>query len=317
MTKAKTKTEKKVRVKEKNVFKKNWEFLLMVLPGTLFVLVFSYLPMIGILIAFKSIDYSKGIIMSPWVGLQNFRFLFDNPDVWIILRNTIGYNLVFLTLGAVCPVAVAIMMSRMTNKRTVKVYQTMMMLPHFISWVVVSYIVYAFLSYSYGLLNTSLLPALGMEPIDWYTHKQYWPFILVFLSTWKGLGYGAVVYIAAIAGIDTSLYEAAAIDGATKWQQTRYILIPELMSVIVIMLILKIGGMFSADFGLFYNIPMERGELFPVTNVISTFVYRALKINGDIGMSSAVGFLQSVVGFVLIMLSNGIVRLIDEEKSLF
>ena len=317
MTKAKTKTEKKVRVKEKNVFKKNWEFLLMVLPGTLFVLVFSYLPMIGILIAFKSIDYSKGIIMSPWVGLQNFRFLFDNPDVWIILRNTIGYNLVFLTLGAVCPVAVAIMMSRMTNKRTVKVYQTMMMLPHFISWVVVSYIVYAFLSYSYGLLNTSLIPALGMEPINWYTEKQYWPFILVFLNTWKGLGYGAVVYIAAIAGIDTSLYEAAAIDGATKWQQTRYILIPELMSVIVIMLILNIGKMLNADFGLFYNVPMEHGELFPVTNVISTFVYRALKINGDIGMSSAVGFLQSVVGFVLIMLSNGIVRLIDEEKSLF
>ena len=317
MTKAKTKTEKKVRVKEKNVFKKNWEFLLMVLPGTLFVLVFSYLPMIGILIAFKSIDYSKGIIMSPWVGLQNFRFLFDNPDTWVILRNTIGYNIVFLILGAVCPVAVAIMMSRMTNKRTVKVYQTMMMLPHFISWVVVSYIVYAFLSYSYGLLNTSLLPALGMEPMNWYTEKQYWPFILVFLNTWKGLGYGAVVYIAAIAGIDTSLYEAAAIDGATKWQQTRYILIPELMSVIVIMLILNIGKMLNADFGLFYNVPMEHGELFPVTNVISTFVYRALKINGDIGMSSAVGFLQSVVGFVLIMLSNGIVRLIDEEKSLF
>ena len=317
MTKAKTKTEKKVRVKEKNVFKKNWEFLLMVLPGTLFVLIFSYIPMFGILIAFKSIDYSKGIIMSPWVGLQNFKFLFDNPDAWVIIRNTVGYNLIFLVLGTICPVAVAIMMSRMTNKRTVKVYQTMMMLPHFISWVVVSYIVYAFLSYSYGLLNTSLLPALGMEPIDWYTHKQYWPFILVFLSTWKGLGYGAVVYIAAIAGIDTSLYEAAAIDGATKWQQTRYILIPELMSVIVIMLILNIGKMLNADFGLFYNVPMERGELFPVTNVISTFVYRALKINGDIGMSSAVGFLQSVVGFVLIMLSNGIVRAIDEEKSLF
>ena len=317
MTKAKTKTEKKVRVKEKNVFKKNWEFLLMVLPGTLFVLVFSYLPMIGILIAFKSIDYSKGILMSPWVGLQNFRFLFDNPDVWVIIRNTVGYNLIFLVLGTICPVAVAIMMSRMTNKRTVKVYQTMMMLPHFISWVVVSYIVYAFLSYSYGLLNTSLIPALGMEPINWYTEKQYWPFILVFLNTWKGLGYGAVVYIAAIAGIDTSLYEAAAIDGATRWQQTRYILIPELMSVIVIMLILNIGKMLNADFGLFYNVPMEHGELFPVTNVISTFVYRALKINGDIGMSSAVGFLQSVVGFVLIMLSNGIVRLIDEEKSLF
>ena len=317
MTKAKTKTEKKVRVKEKNVFKKNWEFLLMVLPGTLFVLIFSYIPMFGILIAFKSIDYSKGIIMSPWVGLQNFKFLFDNPDVWVILRNTIGYNIVFLILGTICPVAVAIMMSRMTNKKTVKVYQTMMMLPHFISWVVVSYIVYAFLSYSYGLLNTSLLPALGMEPIDWYTHKQYWPFILTFLSTWKGLGYGAVVYIAAIAGIDTSLYEAAAIDGATKWQQTRYILIPELMSVIVIMLILNIGNMLNADFGLFYNIPMERGELFPVTNVISTFVYRALRVNGDVGMSSAVGFLQSVVGFILIMLSNGIVRLIDEEKSLF
>ncbi len=317
MTKAKTKTETKVRVRERHLFRKNWEFLLMVLPGTLLILLFSYLPMFGILIAFKSIDYAKGIIMSPWVGIENFKFLFESPDAYIIFRNTLGYNAVFLVVNTIAPVAVAIMMSRMTNKRTAKVYQTMMMLPHFISWVVVSYVVYAFLSYSLGLFNSALLPALGMEPINWYAERKYWPFILVFMNTWKGLGYGAVVYIAAIAGIDTTLYEAASIDGATKWQQTRYILIPELMSVIVIMLILNIGKMLSADFGLFYNVPMERGELFPVTNVISTFVYRALKVNGDVGMSSAAGFLQSVVGFILIMTSNFIVTKVDPEKALF
>ncbi len=312
-----TKKESIKKVKEKHLLKKNWEFLLMAFPGALLVILFAYLPMFGITIAFKSIDYSKGIIMSPWVGLENFKFLFDNPDVWVILRNTVGYNIVFIILNTILPVAVAIMMSRMLNKRTVKVYQTIMMLPHFISWVVVSYIVYAFLSYSYGLINTSILPMFGLEPIQWYSEAKYWPYILVFLNVWKGLGYGSVVYIAAIAGIDPALYEAAAIDGATKWQQTRHIMIPSLMNVIVIMLILNIGKLMSADFGLFYNVPMERGELFPVTNVISTFVYRALKVNGDIGMSSAAGFLQSVVGFVLIMLSNTIVKKIDPEKSLF
>ena len=318
----KTKTEKtppRIRGGRgmKTSSKSNIEFLLMVLPGTLMALIFSYIPMFGICIAFKSIDYAKGIFGSPWVGLKNFRFLFQNPDVYIILRNTIGYNLIFIVVGVVVPVTIAIMLNQITNKRGAKLYQTIMILPHFISYVVVSYVVFAFFSYNLGLLNTSLLPKLGLEPINWYSKVEWWPFIIVFIYTWKGFGYGAVVYLASIAGIDASLYEAAAIDGATRRQQTWYIIIPELSNIIIIMTILAIGRIMSSDFGLFYNVPMENGKLFPATNVISTFVYRALKLNGDVGMSSAAGFLQSVVGFILVVTTNAIVKRYDESKSLF
>lgn len=297
--------------------RRNWQFLLMVVPGTLLAVVFSYLPMFGIVVAFKKIDYAKGIFGSPWVGMKNFNFLFGYPDLKIILRNTLGYNIMFIILGAVIPVTLAMLLSQLRNKRMSKVYQTVMMLPNFMSWVVVSYIVFAFLSFRLGIVNTMLLKGLDKAPVDWYSETKLWPFLIIFLNVWKSFGYNTVVYLAAIAGIDGTLYEAAAIDGATRRQQMRYITLPELSNIVIIMMILGIGRIMTSDFGLFYNVPMEKGALFPVTNVISTFVYRSLKVNGDIGMSSAAGFFQSVIGFVLVVLTNGIVKRIDESKSLF
>ena len=294
----------------------NVAFLLMVLPGFLLTFMFNYMPIGGLVIAFKNIDYAKGIFGSDWVGLKNFKFLFQSPDLPLILKNTIGYNVIIITLGAVFPTIFSVGFSLLRNKRSGKVYQTLIMLPYFISWIIVTYIVYSFLSYGNGLIN-HLLISLGKEPVNWYGEVKLWPALLIFLALWKSVGYSTVVYIATISGIDSSLYEAAAIDGANKWHQIWYITLPELSSVVIIMLILAIGKLLNADFSLFYNVPMESGALMPVTNVISTYVYRALMLNADIGMSSAAGFFQSVVGFILVMLANWIVKLIDEEKSLF
>lgn len=294
----------------------NAAFLLMVFPGFLLTFIFQYMPMGGLIIAFKNIDYAKGIFGSDWVGLKNFKFLFDSPDLPIILRNTIGYNLVTIILGAIIPTVFSIGFSLLRNKRGGKVYQTLIMLPYFISWIIVTYIVYSFLSYKTGLVN-HLLAAIGKEPVDWYGAVKMWPYLIVFLGLWKSVGYSTVVYIATISGIDSSLYEAASIDGANKWHQIWYVTLPELSAVIIIMLILAIGKLLNADFSLFYNVPMESGALLPVTNVISTYVYRALMLNADIGMSSAAGFFQSVVGFILVMLANRVVKMIDEEKSMF
>lgn len=294
----------------------NLEYLIMALPGFLLTLVFAYIPMFGIVVAFKDIDYAQGILFSPWCGLSNFKLLFASPDLKIILRNTLGYNLAFVFLNAAIPLALSIALSQLRNKRTSKVYQTIIMLPHFISYIVITYIVYAFLSFKYGVLN-HLYELLGCAPIDWYANVKIWPYIILFLGVWKSVGYNSVVYLAAIAGIDNSLYEAAAIDGAKKLQQIRYITVPQLANVVIIMVILNLGSILNSDIGLFLNVPMEKGQLFPVTNVISTYTYRALRINGDIGISSATGFLQSVVGFIIVLITNGIVKKIDPEKSLF
>lgn len=304
---------RKVNVKSMQL---NFSFLMMVLPGFALALVFNYLPLAGLCIAFKNIDYAKGILGSPWCGLKNFMFLFQSPDLPVILRNTLGYNIIGIILGVVVPVALAIGFSQLRNKRTGKVYQTVMMLPHFVSWIIVTYIVYSFLAYNNGLLN-HILTGLGKDPVDWYGNKKFWPPFLILLSLWKGMGYQTVVYIASIAGIDSSLYEAAAIDGANKRQQIIHIMLPELASIIIVLLIMAIGGVLNSSFELYYNVPMESGAILPVTNVISTYVYRALMLNADIGMSSAAGFFQSLVGFILIMVTNGIVRKIDEEKAMF
>lgn len=294
----------------------NFAFIMMVLPGFLLMLIFHYLPLAGLCISFKDIDYAKGIFGSPWCGLDNFMFLFKSPDLPVILRNTLGYNIIGIILGAIVPVTFAICFSQLRNKRFSKVYQTVMMLPYFVSWIIVTYIVYSFLAYNNGMIN-HILMAMGKEKVDWYANLKFWPPFLILLSLWKGMGYNSVVYIASIAGIDTSLYEAAAIDGANKRQQLMHITIPELSSIIIILLIMSIGSILGSSFELFYNVPMESGTLIPVTNVISTYVYRALMVNADIGMSSAAGFFQSVVGFILVMTTNAIVRKIDAEKAMF
>ncbi len=295
----------------------NIALLTMLIPGIIALFVFSYLPMFGIIIAFKDINYAKGILGSDWIGLKNFEFLFKTPDAWTITRNTVSYNLIFITLGTVCSVAAAIALDRMRARKAGRFYQAVMFLPYFLSWIVVSSLVFSLLSVDLGFLNRQLLGPLGYQPVNWYTSTGVWPFILVFVNLWRYTGYNSVIYLASIAGIDPTYHEAAAVDGATGWQQIRHITLPLLMPVVVILTLLAIGRIFFGDFGLFYQVPMNMGPLFPTTNVIDTYVYRTLINMGDIGMSSAAGLYQSVVGFVLVLASNRVVRRIDPDKSLF
>ena len=297
-------------------FKANKELLLLSLPGGIWFLIFPYLPMFGILIAFQEYRPEKNFLLSvlhsKFVGFKNFEFLFKSGDMWIIFRNTIGYNLLFIILGIVLPITVAMLLNELRNHGAVKVYQSMMFLPYFLSWVVVSYCLYAFLDPSKGLVNN----ILGKN-ISWYTEKDYWPFIIIFMSQWKGVGYNTVVYLASICGIDQTFYEAAMLDGATKWQQVKYITVPLLRPVITILFIMSVGGIIRSDFGLFYQLPRDSGPLYPVTNVLDTYIYRALMQSSEIGMSSAAAFFQSVVGFALIMIANKVAAKIDNENTLF
>ncbi|WP_460293196.1 ABC transporter permease [Clostridium tertium] len=318
-----SKVKKLDKKRNKSIFKKlkeNGEFLLLTLPGTLWFLIFAYLPMIGIIIAFKNWRISGGfiesLIKSEWVGFDNFKFLFNSSDAWLITRNTVLYNIVFIILGIVLPVTLAILLKELLNKRLSKFYQSSMFLPYFLSWVVVSYCLFAFLSPEKGYVN-GIITALGGEKISWYTESKYWIVIIIFMSQWKAVGYGTVVYLASICGIDKSYYEASMIDGASKWQQIKYITIPSLKPVLIIMFITAVGGMFRADFGLFYQLPKNSGALYPVTNVIDTYVYRGLTNLGNIGMSSAAALYQSFVGLILILVTNGIVRKVDNENAFF
>lgn len=292
-------------------------FMLMCLPGALYLLINNYIPMTGIFIAFKNIDYAKGIFGSDWVGLDNFTYLFKTDAAFVMTRNTILYNLVFMALGTVCSVAVGIMLSELRGRFKTRVYQTLILLPFLLSWVIVAYIGFAFLSNDTGLLNNSLLPALGLEPVSWYATPEVWPFILVFVNLWKGIGYSSIVYLASIVGIDKSLYEAAVVDGAKKWTQIRRITLPLLTPTIVMLSIMSVGRMFYSDFGLFYQVPMNSGAIYSTTQTIDTYVYRGLMQMNDISMASAAGVYQSIVGFVLVMATNTIVRKVSEENALF
>ncbi|MEK4059910.1 MULTISPECIES: ABC transporter permease [Paenibacillus] len=296
---------------------RNKVLLFMVLPGTLWFLFFSYLPMIGTVIAFKEYRFSRdgflaSIVNSKWVGWDNFKFLFTTNDAYLITRNTLLYNMAFIVVGLILSVLLAVVLSEIANKKLAKLYQTGMFLPYFLSWVVVGYFAFSFLSSERGLLNE-----IFGSHISWYSESKYWPFILIFVYLWKAVGYNSVVYLAAIMGIDKSLYEAAMIDGASKFQQIRNITLPLLSPIITIMTLLAIGKIFYADFGLFYQVPRDSGTLYSVTNVIDTYVYRGLKTTGEIGMSTAAGLYQSVVGFVLVITSNYIVRRFDKDSALF
>lgn len=301
-------------------FKMNKELLLLSVPGAIWFLLFAYLPLFGILVAFKKFRLSGGFFESLWtsefVGLKNFEFLFSSGDAFIILRNTVLYNLVFIVLGVVLPVIIALLLNELRNKGMAKIYQSSMFLPYFLSWVVVSYCLFAFMNPDKGYFN-SLLSRFGLEEVSWYTEKKYWPFIIIFMSQWKGVGYNTVVYLASICGIDKTYYEAAVLDGASKWQQVKFITLPLLKPVITILLIMAVGGIFRADFGLFYQLPKNSGPLYPVTNVLDTYIFRALKASGELGMSSAAALFQSTVGFVLIMIANKIVSKVDNDNALF
>jgi putative aldouronate transport system permease protein len=300
----------------KEIFK-NKVLFLMLLPGTLILFFINYLPMAGIIIAFKSIDYAKGFFGGDWIGFKNFEFFLATPDAFVITRNTVLYNLAFIIVGLVVSVFFAIILNELVNRKLARLYQSTMFLPYFLSWIVVSYLAFAFFSAEFGFVNSTILAPLGVEPIQWYTEPKYWPFILTFFNIWKYTGYNSVIYLASIVGIDTEYYEAAAIDGASRWQQIKHITLPMLTPLMVILTLLAVGRIFNADFGLFFQVTRNQGALFDTTNVIDTYVYRALMNSGDIGMASAAGLYQAVVGFILVFGSNFIVRKIDKEKALF
>lgn len=297
--------------------KRFWPLYLMFLPGVIYLFVNCYIPMFDIQIAFRQYNARDGIYGSPWCGLDNFEFLFRTDDAFVMTRNTLLYNLVFIVLGTVLAIAVAIILNEVRSKSAKQVYQTVILIPYLISMVIVSYLAFAFLSSSNGYINNSVLKAFGMEAVDWYTQPQYWPVILVIINIWKGLGYNMILYYATICGIDHTLYEAAVVDGATRWQQIRSITLPSLKSTIIILTLMALGGIFRSDFGLFYQVPQNSGPLISVTQTIDTYVYRGLMQTNNIGMSSAAGVYQSVVGFILVVSANFVVRKLDSESSLF
>ena len=303
--------------KKKNALKEYWPLYLMMLPALLYLLINNNIPMAGMVIAFKKLNCAKGIWASPWAGLKNFKFLFASKDAWIITRNTLLYNIAFILVNMVVGIAIAILITEIRNTKLKKIYQSAILLPFLMSMVILSYIVYALLSAENGLVNNSILPLFHIDPIQWYQKPKYWPAILIIANCWKGVGYGCLIYIASLIGIDPSFYEAARLDGASKWQEITKITLPSLVPTIITLLLLSIGRIFYSDFGLFYQVPMNSGVLFPTTNVIDTYVYRALIEQGNISMSSAAGVYQSLVGFCVVMLSNWIVRKVDKDQALF
>lgn len=303
--------------------KKTLMLLTMVAPGAIWLLLLRYLPMGGIILAFKNYKiypkdptFLNNLIHSKWVGLDNFKFLFTTGDSWIMIRNTLAYNIVFIILGVIIPVAFAIMMSELSRKFVAKTYQTLMFFPYFLSWVVVSYFLNAFIDAQYGLIPMAQRAA-GQTAVSWYTTPGPWPYIIVFANLWKNVGYSTVLYLAAITGIDQTQYEAAAIDGASKWQQILHVTLPNLRTMIAILFILNVGKIFNADFGLFWNVPMQNGALFSVTQVVDTYIYRVLMNTGNIGQSTAAGLLQNIVGFICIIGANAVVKKIDSDSTLF
>lgn len=291
--------------------------LFMMIPGLIYLVINNYIPMAGIVIAFKDINYAKGIFASDWIGLKNFEFLFKTNDAFIITRNTILYNGFFIILNTVIAIGLAILLNEIRNAVAKRFYQSIVLLPYLISMVIVSYLVVAMLHVENGFMNNTVLPLFGIDPITWYSKAEYWPFILTIVNVWKNIGYLCIIFLASIVGIDHEYYEAATIDGASKWAQIKSITVPLIMPTIIIMTLLAIGRIFYSDFGLFYQVPLNSGALKSTTDVIDTYVYRGLMQLGDIGMSSAAGLYQSVVGFVLVLLSNYIVAKKDRDQALF
>ena len=294
----------------------------MLIPGLIVLFFNSYLPMAGIVMAFQKIDYSKFAFAGKWVGLRNLKLFFGSTYTPVIIRNTLLYNFAFIVLGKFFSMAFAVALNELRGLNAKKVYQGVMFLPYFISWVAVSYIALAFLHTDYGLVNRTILPALGLEAKNWYQSPNAWPFIIIFLNLWKGVGYGTIMFLATIAGVDGSLYEAARIDGANRWQQITHITLPMLYPMLIITTLLSIGSIFNTDIGLFYSVPMRsiNGLLADVTTTLDTYVYVTFSSGGGsstVNLSSAAAFIQSIIGFVLVLLSNMVVKKINPDYVLF
>jgi len=297
-------------------FIKNQFLLYLTLPLIIYTFIFKYIPMVGAIVAFKYYSYADGIFGSRWAGFKNFKFLVEAPDLRRLIRNTVGYNMLFLALNTVCAVIVALLLYEITSRFMLKVYQTILFFPYFLSMVVVAYMVYAFLNPVSGLLNQWLQSA-GIQTLDWYNTAKAWVAIFPLANLWKDLGMASVIYYAALMGINTTLYEAAKMDGASKVQMMRHISLPALYPVITILAILAIGNIVDADFGLFYQLPMASPTIRAATDVLDTYIYRALVAWGDIGMSSAAGLAKSVVGLILVIGTNALVKKVNEDNTLF
>ena len=300
---------------KKAKFKRWAPLYLMMAPGLIYLFINNYMPMAGLVVAFKNYNVVDGIFGSPWAGLSNLTYLFD--DAWTITRNTLLYNIVFIIINLILGIAFAIFICDIRSKACKTIYQSAILLPFLMSIVIVSYITFAFFSGDNGMLNKTILPFFGKEAINWYSESKYWPVILVIVNTWKGVGYGCLIYISSISGIDPSFYEAAELDGASKWKQIRYITLPSIMPSVITLTLLNIGRIFYSDFGLFYQVTQNSGQLYDTTNVIDTYVYRALLQSGNIGMASAAGFYQSIVGFACVLLANVVVRKLSPENAMF
>lgn len=306
-------------------------YLLMLLPGTIWLLLFAYLPMPGIIMAFKNYRLQRppadfwtqnqfiySLIKSPWVGLDNFRYLIlptNLNNTLMFMRNTVLYNLLFMAVGLVLSIALAVVIYELTNRFWAKLYHSILFLPFFISWVAVAYVVYALANHT-GIINTTLA-SLGMGPLEIYKQKAYWPFIFLLANIWKYTGNGSIIYLAIITGIDRQLYEAAAMDGASKWQQFVHITLPELIPTIVLLQILAVGRIFTSDFDMFYTLPAGSVFVRPVTTTIDIYVFEMLRSTAPLGYAAAASLVQSVLGFVLILVANTVVRKTAPEMALF
>lgn len=297
--------------------KKSIPIYFMMLPGLIYLFCNNYMPMFGIVIAFKKLNWQKGIWGSDWAGFKNFEYLFKTKDAFIMIRNTVLYNAFWIVLGTVSAIAVAILLNEIMGEISKKIYQSVILLPYLVSMVVVSYLAFAVLSNETGFLNNTVLPMLGLKPIDWYQRKEYWPVILTLVNLWKGIGFSMIIYYSSIVGISTEYYEAARLDGASKWQQIKRITVPLLTPTIITLFIMNIGRIFSSDFGLFYQVPKNSGALYPTTQTIDTYVYNALMKLGNMSMSSAASVYQAIVGFVLVMITNAIIKKYSKENAFF
>ena len=302
------------KIKRQEERKRNIPLYLMMLPGLLYLIANNYLPMFGILIAFKKVNFTVGLFKSPWCGFDNFEYLFKTKDAFLMIRNTVCYNLVWIALGLVISVFIAICMAEISSRKIAKVIQPVICFPSMVSAVILSFIVYAFLSTSYGYLNATIFKD---NPVNWYATAKYWPLILTIVHFWQNAGQSSIIYMASIGGIDKSLYESARLDGATKWQQIRHITLPMLKPMIILMLLMSIGRIFNSDFGLFYQVPLGNGLLASTTQTIDTYVYRALLELNNISMSSAASVFQAIIGFVLVLVSNLLVRAVEPDNALF
>jgi len=308
---------KAVTTKKNVTLKRDLPLFLIALPGIAYLIINNYVPMMGVFLAFKDFSYMKGIFKSDWCGFKNFEFLFRTKDAWIMTRNTILYNVAFIIIGTVMAIIVAILMCELGERLRVKFFQAALLLPNLLSWVVIGFIAYAFLNADTGFVNNTVLEFLGIDPVSWYSYAGAWPAILIIVNLWKNLGYQSIIFMASISGIDKALYEAAAIDGASKIKQVFSITLPLLKPTVITLTLMSIGRIFYSDFGLFYQVPQNSGALFSTTQTIDTYVYRGLMELNDVGMSAAAGLYQSLVGFILVMAANAIVRKVDSDNALF